>query len=229
MSIHIRNGDIQSSYPVTIIRWEPEYSTDPMDVGFLSSDLFTFGLIPVLIFLARICDVSIGTIRYIMISRGFKYIAPIFGFFEVTIWLVAIGQVMANITNPICYIAYGAGFAAGTYIGMEIEERMKLGMAIIRLITPLPTEEFISRLRQYGYGVTNIIAQGANGEVTIIFMVVKRAKIPHLAVLIRDFNPHAFYTIEDVRSASEGIYPIESKNYPFSFFKRPFLFIGKRK
>jgi uncharacterized protein YebE (UPF0316 family) len=164
-----------------------------------------------------------------MISRGFKYIAPIFGFFEVTIWLLAIGQGMANITNPICYIAYGAGFASGTYIGMEIEERMKLGMAIIRLITPLPATDFVARLRQYGYGVTNISAEGANGQVTIIFMVVKRSKIPHLIPLIRDFNPHAFYTIEDVRSACEGIFPIEMNNDPFSVFKRPFYFIGKRK
>jgi uncharacterized protein YebE (UPF0316 family) len=200
-----------------------------MDFSLLSSDFFTFAVIPVLIFFARICDVSIGTIRYIMISRGFKYIAPIFGFFEVTIWLLAIGQVMKNITNPICYIAYGAGYASGTYIGMVIEERMKLGIAIIRLITPLPADGFISRLRQYGYGVTNITAQGANGPVTIIFMVVKRSKIPHLVLLIREFNPHAFYTIEDVRSASEGIYPVEEKNNSLSFFKRPFLFIGMRK
>ncbi|KAF5086056.1 DUF2179 domain-containing protein [Methanospirillum purgamenti] len=200
-----------------------------MDIGFLSTDIFAFVVIPLLIFFARIVDVSIGTIRYIMISRGFKYIAPIFGFFEVTIWLLAIGQVMANITNPICYIAYGAGFASGTYIGMEIEERMKLGMAIIRLITPLPATDFVARLRQYGYGVTNISAEGANGQVTIIFMVVKRSKIPHLIPLIRDFNPHAFYTIEDVRSACEGIFPIEMNNDPFSVFKRPFYFIGKRK
>jgi len=200
-----------------------------MDFGFISPDLFTFGVIPLLIFFARICDVSIGTIRYILISRGFKYIAPIFGFFEVTIWLLAIGQVMANITNPVCYIAYGGGFAAGTYIGMEIEERMRLGMAVIRLITPLPAQEFVARLRQYGYGVTNISAEGANGMVTVIFMVVKRSKIPHLIPLIRDFNPHAFYTIEDVRSASEGIFPIDAGKNPFSIFRRPFYFVGKRK
>ncbi len=200
-----------------------------MEIGFLTSDLFAFGVVPVLIFLARICDVSIGTIRYILIAKGFKYIAPVFGFFEVTIWLLAIGQVMANITNPICYIAYGAGFASGTYIGMELEERMRLGMAIIRLITPHPPGEFIARLRQYGYGVTNFAGEGANGTVHIIFMVVKRSKIPHLIPLIRDFHPHTFYTIEDVRTASEGIYPIEVKNNTFLFFKRPFYFIGKRK
>ena len=200
-----------------------------MDIAFYSSDIFVFGIIPIMIFCARICDVSIGTVRYILISRGFKNIAPIFGFFEVIIWLLAIGQVMKNITNPMCYIAYGGGFAAGTYIGMEIEERMKLGLSIIRMITEKPSENFVARLRQYGYGVTNISANGAYGEVTIILMVVKRSKIPHLIPLIHDFNPNAFFTIEDVRSASEGIFPIEPDINPFSYFKRPFSLFSKRK
>jgi len=112
---------------------------------------------------------------------------------------------------------------------MEIEERMKLGLSIIRLITVKPAEDFVALLRQYGYGVTNIAAQGASGEVTIIFMVVRRSKISHLAQLIRDFNPNAFFTIEDVRSASEGIFPREPGSYPFSYFKRPFSLFSKRK
>ncbi len=200
-----------------------------MDAAFFSSDIFAFVIVPLMIFCARICDVSIGTVRYILISRGFKYIAPIFGFFEVIIWLVAIGQVIGNITNPICYIAYGGGFATGTFIGMEIEERMKLGLSIIRLITAIPADTFISRLRQYGYGVTTISAMGASGEVTIIFMVVRRSNVSHLIPLIRDFNPNAFFTIEDVRSVSEGIFPIEQDINPISYFKRPFYLFAKRK
>ena len=149
---------------------------------------------------ATVCDVSIGTVRYILISRGFKTIAPIFGFFEVIIWLLAIGQAMGNISNPICYIAYGGGFAAGTYIGMMIEERMRLGMAIVRLITPLPAVDFIERLHQYGYGVTSIMAEGAISKVTIIFMVVKRSRIPELIILIRDFNPNAFPRIYKIKN-----------------------------
>lgn len=200
-----------------------------MDIPFISSDLFAFGVIPILIFCARICDVSIGTIRYIMISRGFKNVAPFFGFFEVIIWLLAIGQVMNNITNPICYIAYGGGYATGTYIGMVLEEKMKLGMVIVRLITAKPADDLIARLRQYGYGVTRIHGEGANGTVTILFMVVKRTKISHLVPLIRDYNPHAFFTIEDLRTTSKGIFPAESDTTPFSFLKRPFSSISKRK
>nr|WP_319538163.1 DUF2179 domain-containing protein [uncultured Methanospirillum sp.] len=200
-----------------------------MNDALLSPDIFTFVIVPFMIFCARICDVSIGTVKYIFISRGFKNIAPFFGFFEVIIWLLAIGQVMNNITNPVCYIAYGGGFATGTYIGMVLEERMKLGLCIIRLITAKPAEDFILKIRQHGYGVTNIAAHGARGEVTLIFMVVKRTKISQLIGLIREFNPNAFFTIEDVRSASEGIFPSEPMNYPLSYFKRPFSLFAKRK
>jgi len=200
-----------------------------MDIVYSSQDIIMYGVIPLMIFCARICDVSIGTVRYLLISRGFKQIAPIFGFFEVIIWLIAMGQVMNNITNPLCYIAYGGGFAAGTYIGMEIEERMKLGYSIIRMITAKPADDFITRLRQYGFGVTNIAAHGANGEVTLIFMVVKRTKIQHLITLIREFNPNAFFTIEDVRTASEGVFPIESENESLLHFKRSLFFFAKRK
>jgi uncharacterized protein YebE (UPF0316 family) len=147
----------------------------------------------------------------------------------VIIWLLAIGQVLGNITNPVCYIAYGGGFAAGTYIGMVIEERMRLGLAIIRLISSKPADDFIRRLRQYGYGVTNFSAHGAYGNVTIIYMVVKRSKIPYLIPLIRDFNPNSFFTIEDVKSASEGIFQNEPVYDPFSHLKRPFSIFSKRK
>ena len=68
-------------------------------------------ILPVMIFCARICDVTMGTIRVIFISKGIRYLAPVIGFFEVIIWLLAIGQVMNNLTNAVSYIAYGAGFA----------------------------------------------------------------------------------------------------------------------
>ncbi len=192
-------------------------------------DLVTWVIIPFFIFFARICDVTIGTIRYIMITRGFKYIAPVFGFFEVIIWLLAIGQVMENITNVFCYLAYGGGYAMGTFFGMVIEERLKLGMAIIRIISGRPAEKLVERLRNDGFGVTSIRGEGGTGVVAVIFMVVKRSKIPRVIGIIREHNPSAFYTIEDVRNVSEGIFPGDDENNPFRMFRRPFIFIGKRK
>jgi uncharacterized protein YebE (UPF0316 family) len=92
-----------------------------MDNGILSNfGLYTWIVLPLLIFLARVVDVSMGTIRVIFVSRGLKYLAPVVGFFEVLIWLLAIGQIMKNLSSPLCYVAYAGGFAAGNYIGIVI-------------------------------------------------------------------------------------------------------------
>ena len=103
--------------------------------AFLTSPLFGFVVLPFMIFCARVCDMSLDTIRVIFMSKGIKYLPVIIGFFEVIIWLVAIGQVMNNLTNIVCYIAYGAGFAAGTVVGMAIEEKLSLGLTSVRIIT----------------------------------------------------------------------------------------------
>ena len=85
----------------------------------LNSGFYAWLILPLLIFLARVADVSIGTIRLIFISRGLKYLAPVVGFFEILIWLLAIGQIMKNLSNPACYIAYAGGFAMGNFVGMR--------------------------------------------------------------------------------------------------------------
>ena len=103
--------------------------------GFFDSFWFEWVLIPVLICLARIVDVSIGTLRIIFVSKGMRGIAPILGFFEVIIWLVAIGQIFQNLSNWVNYIAYGAGFAMGNFVGIYIEGKISLGYTLVRIIT----------------------------------------------------------------------------------------------
>src|SRR5512136_229975 len=98
-----------------------------METSFFSSDIFSYGLMPLLIFLARICDVSIGTMRIIFVSKGKKYIAPIMGFFEVLIWITAISKIMQNLDNYVNYVAYAAGFATGNLVGMILEEKLAMG------------------------------------------------------------------------------------------------------
>ena len=92
---------------------------------------FTWVVIPVLIFLARILDVSIGTLRLIYVSRGYKTLAPVLGFFEVLIWLAAIRQIMQHVDNPACFLAYALGFASGNYIGMWISEKLSIGKVLL--------------------------------------------------------------------------------------------------
>ena len=96
-------------------------------MAFFGSEIFTFIILPILIFIARVCDVSIGTMRIIFISRGAKILAPLLGFFEILIWLVAIGKVMQNLDNIACYVAYAGGFATGNFVGIRIEEKLAMG------------------------------------------------------------------------------------------------------
>ena len=95
---------------------------------------FQWIILPLLIFLARITDQTIGTLRLIFLSKGYKFIAPFLGFFEVIIWLLAVSQIMKHLDNVMCYVAYGSGFAMGNFIGMAIEQKLSLGSVIIRLI-----------------------------------------------------------------------------------------------
>lgn len=176
---------------------------------FFTSDIFIWVILPVLIFFARILDVTIGTIRIIFVSRGVKLMAAFLGFFEVLIWLFAVGQIMQNLTNIACYIAFAGGFASGTFVGMLIEERIAMGTVIIRIVTKRDATELIEFLRSEEYGVTSIEAQGNKGEVHVIYIIIKRKKLKKVVEIIKRFNPRAFYTIEDLRYVSEEALPIK--------------------
>jgi uncharacterized protein YebE (UPF0316 family) len=175
--------------------------------GGLSHQLVAWVVIPGLIFLARICDCSIGTMRIIFIGRGHRFIAPFLGFFEVLIWLLAIRQIMLNLTNPFYYVAYAAGFATGTFVGIYLDERLAMGTILIRIVTSRRAGELIEYLKGEGYGVTSVDAQGARGDVNLIYTIVKRSDLDHVIGIIDRFNPRAFYTIEDVRFVRQGVFP----------------------
>jgi uncharacterized protein YebE (UPF0316 family) len=173
----------------------------------LAPEIVTYAILPFMIFCARICDVSLGTIRVIFISKGIKYLAPIIGFFEVIIWLLAIGQVMNNLTNIVAYVAYGAGFASGTFIGMLIEEKISLGLTSVRIITKEDPAELMKYLRSNDYGVTSIDGEGATGKVKMVFTIIKRQDLRHVVGIIKQYHPNAFYSIEEVKSVAEGVFP----------------------
>jgi len=146
--------------------------------------------------------------RIIFIGRGHRAIAPFLGFFEVLVWLLAIRQIMMNLTNAFYYIAYAGGFAAGTFVGMYIEEKLAMGTILIRIVTSKDASELIEYLKSEGYGITSVIAQGARGQVHLIYTIIKRSDLDHVIEIINRFNPRAFYTIEDVRFVKEGIFPL---------------------
>ncbi len=188
-----------------------------MDGSLVSPEVFAYVILPIMIFSARICDVTMGTIRVIFISKGIRYLAPVIGFFEVIIWLLAIGQVMNNLTNVVSYIAYGAGFAAGTYIGMYIEEKISLGLTSVRVITKEDPTELMHYLRSHNYGVTSVEGEGGTGRVKMVFTIIRRQDLGNVVGIIRDFHPNAFYSVEEVKSVAEGVFPKKTPRGVFSW------------
>jgi len=178
----------------------------------ISPTVFSYVLVPLLIFFARVCDMSLDTIRVIFMSKSIQYLPAIIGFFEVIIYLVAIGQVMNNLTNAVCYIAYGAGFAAGTFIGMAIEERLSLGLMSVRIITKEDPAELMAFLRSNNYGVTSVDGEGGTGKVKMVFTIIKRQDLKQVIGIIKDFHPNAFYSVEEVKSVTEGVFPVRNSH-----------------
>ena len=179
-----------------------------MHLPFLDSEIFRWLVLPLLIFVARVMDVTIGTVRIIFVAKGKKWLAPLCGFFEAIIWLLAMGQVMQNLNNVACFLAYGAGFATGNFVGITIEERLAVGTLVVRIITARKPSRLIEALAAANYGVTRVEGHGANGPVTMVYTVIKRKDLSQVTGMIRDFDPKAFYAVEEVRQANEGIFPV---------------------
>ena len=188
-----------------------------MDTAFFDSSLFSYVFLPLLIFIARICDVALGTMRIIFTSKGKKNIAPILGFFEVLIWITAVSKIMQNIDNYFNYIAYAGGFAMGNLVGMIIEERLAVGIQLIRIITHQRGAELVQLLNESGYGATIVEAHGAREKVHLIYTIVQRNDLGRVVEIINRLNPKAFFSVEDVRSTSEGVFPPKKINGTFPF------------
>jgi uncharacterized protein YebE (UPF0316 family) len=189
------------------------------------SDFFTWVILPLLIFISRIADQSIGSMRLIFLSKGYRFIAPMLGFFEVIIWLIAVSQIMKHLDNVLCYIAYGAGFAMGNFIGMTLEERISIGTVLVRLIPTLNTNELIDNLRNNNFGLTTVDAEGSKGNVKIIISIINRKDLKDYISIINKTNPNAFYTVEDVKTINQGIVRNTQRNSVFGTIKKSFRLI----
>jgi len=171
-------------------------------------DWYAWVILPVIVFLARTADVSLGTLRIIFTSRGKRNLAPLLGFVEVFIWIVVVGQIVQNIHSITAYIGYAAGFAVGTYVGMIIEERLALGTLVLRVILSQDADELAFHLRSTGYGVTMVNGEGANGSVKPLYTIIKRKDLNIIVEVIKSITPKAFFSVQEIRSAESGIFPI---------------------
>jgi len=173
-------------------------------MNFSDFDFVAWLVIPMLIFLARLVDVSLATVRHILVFRGMKKVVPFFAFVEILIWTLAITQVMENLSNVAAFFAWALGFSVGTYLGMMIEERLALGHQLVRVIHQQIPPGFIDSLKEKGYGVTSLGAHGAFGLVNISLIVSPRKRLGQLLKILNDVSPQPFYTVEDVRSVGSG-------------------------
>lgn len=167
-------------------------------------------LLPVMIFFGRICDVTLGTLRIIFVSKGEKYKAPIVGFFEVFIWVVIISQIFSQANSLIAYIAYAAGYAAGNYVGILVENRIAFGYQLLRVYTKKEALELIKVLNSKDIGATFVKGEGAVSQVHIVEIVIGRKSLNEVIGIISDFDSKVFYLVEDIRYKKEGIFALKN-------------------
>lgn len=170
----------------------------------LPENLFAYVILPLLIFLARIMDVSINTIRIIYVLGGRRVTATLLGFFESFIWLMAIRQIFEHLDNWVCYIAYPGGFAMGILVGMMIEERIAYGKVIVRIITRKDVRELITFLTKQQFRYTRVDTEGLDGPESLVFTVLPRENLEELLTKMKYILPTAFYTVEKVNRAAES-------------------------
>jgi len=175
--------------------------------SFLQSGWFQWVVLPLLIFVARISDVTLMTLRIVFSAQGRRSIAPIVGFFEVLIWILAISQIMRNLTNPLTYIAYAAGFAAGNYMGLFIEQKLAMGMVAVRVFLKQDCDHLMNLLKENGFGVTKLSAIGTQGSIDILYTLIPRRNLKQVVDLIHQIDPKIFYAVEEIRTASQGVFP----------------------
>jgi uncharacterized protein YebE (UPF0316 family) len=162
--------------------------------------------IPLLVFFARVVDVTLGTIRIVLVARGHKTLAPLIGFFEILAWLVALGQVVQHLNRPLNFVAYAGGFATGTWIGLQRIDKTVAGYLSVRVITPADATELVTKLRSQQFGVTTVAARGVTDRVRLLFSVIRRQDLDRLLKTVRTDYPKAFISVSDVRLASEGYF-----------------------
>lgn len=176
-----------------------------------SSELYQWVLFPLFIFVCRVCDVSLSTLRSVLSAKGKRKIVPFIGFFEVLLWIIAVSSILKNLNNIMCYVAFASGYSVGIFVGLAIEEKLAIGTQVIRIITKHHSMDITDALNAENYGVTSVDAMGARGPVKMIFTIVKRKEVPHVIDIIHAKQPDAFYSVEDCKDATQVRYGKKSK------------------
>jgi uncharacterized protein YebE (UPF0316 family) len=171
------------------------------------------------IFLAETCVVTLSTVRTILISRHQRVLAPVLGLVEISLWLLAIGQVMQNLHVPVYFLAFVAGFATGNYLGVCVENWMALGYVVVQIITRKDAGPLVQAFRSAGFGVTCLSGQGLMGPVQLLLSVLPRARLDEAGQLVEKHDPEAFYLVDELRTIRRGFLP-QALLFPFSLWRK---------
>jgi uncharacterized protein YebE (UPF0316 family) len=167
---------------------------------------------PLLIFCLRVTDVSMATVRTLLIVRGAKMFVPVIGFFEVSIWVFAVSAVVQNLTSPLHLVGYAGGFATGNVVGMMLEERMALGMASVNTMVRTGGAALAASLRDLGFAVTEMDGRGKDGPVEVLYSVIPRRRIGAYMAEVERGAPNAFSVVEDPKAIRQGwMFPLRRK------------------
>jgi len=178
-----------------------------------SFDWYVWVGLPLLIFFARVFDVTLGTLRIIFTSRGLRNLAPVLGFIETFVWIIAVSSLVKHAQNVAAYIGYASGFAMGTFVGMFLENKLAVGTVTFRAIIRRDTKALIKALVEAGFGITAVDGQGSSGKVKIIYTTVKRQDLPAVVDIFHRRVPGAFLSVEEVRSTEQGVFPVSKNNF----------------
>lgn len=159
------------------------------------------------IFLSRVANVALGTVRTLLVVRGERILATVIGLFEAFFFVVAVGKVVQDLGNPLNLLAYCVGFAVGTWVGMILEGRLALGYVLVHIVSLQRGKGIAFALREKGYGVTEMLGEGRAGRVEIIEVVAKRKDVPRITSIGCEIDEDAFITVQEPREVYRGYIP----------------------
>ena len=154
-----------------------------------------------IIFLARVADVSLGTLRTMTVVRGRRRVAFLLGFAEVLIWVFAVSRVIDNLQNPVVAVSYALGFATGSVVGMTIERWLVMGQRVIRVFSTRGGE-IAHQVREAGFKASVFSGESASKtETCLVYVEVKKRRTQEILDIIQALDPACFYIVEDVRTS----------------------------
>jgi len=172
-----------------------------MEAIFSSTNIW---LIALLIFIMRVLNMTLDTLRMMVVMRGMKTLTFILGFFQTAVFVLALGSVINDLNNPLNTIAYSLGFATGNVVGMMIEKCLALGSVNITIMSPTNGRQIAETLRGKGHAVTEIPARGKDGSVEVLECSVQRKFAKEVQDIALDADPDAFITSRDIQRIWRG-------------------------